>query len=506
MDNNKKNYIIYSSILLTIYLSGFFLYQFYYADDLYRSINGIFAWDRNGRLLTNFIFKMIAINSSVNIYPLGLIVGVFSVILCANRLRLLLFKEHVASGIIALVLCLGSPFLLQVYSYRYDSLTMTLAIALAIYTALLPQKNNFTLSVGIRTILLLGIWTLYQPAISLFLVLSFILFVENYIFQKKGANDKYFIYEYILSIVLSVMLYMLSVKSFISGVYSVEHSALIALSINGLHEFLKNVMSFTGLIKLTFSGQFKYLYYIYFILFLVLPFLHLICKKQYVKFSRRCLLLISPILVLFLSFCILCFLSSPVVQFRTMIGFSGLLIYGYYLLFKMLGFKWSNIVIIPLIIIFFVNANVYPKAQSIRYDSYLTMMTSVSSKIADLNDLGKTISISGDLPTIQENRAVINAFPIVKFSLKNYFSCRNLDENYKGSSGYFLTKHNFILDSYDVRFISDKYYPVNKLTPVYHTPYYQMYLTEDRDIYLAMKHKQKDSECVNFKKKSKGNS
>lgn len=420
MDNNKKNYIIYSSIILTIYLSGFFFYHFYFADDIYRSINGVFGWDSNGRLLTNLIFKFIAFKGSVDVYPLGLIVGVFAVILSADRIRVVLFKGDISSGVIAVLLCLASPFLLQVYSYRYDSLTMALSMALAIYTAFWPRKDNFIVSVLIRTALLLCIWLLYQPAISLFLALSFILFIELYFLQKKN-NIKLFVVEYILSILLSVVIYLISIRTFISGEYSLAHSSVVNLSLAGMQTVIFNILTFFYLIKLTFSGHFEYLYYFYFVIFIASPFVFLILVKDELNFIKRIIFLLSPLVLLFLSFSVLCFLKFPVFQFRTMIGFSGVIIYTFYFLYKICGKKNSIWLMMPLVLSFFVVANVYPKSQYIRYNAYLNVLDSIATKMDDLKDINDTIYISGDMPVTPENKYSSEAYPIVKYSLKKYF-------------------------------------------------------------------------------------
>ncbi|MFM2486762.1 glucosyltransferase domain-containing protein [Celerinatantimonas yamalensis] len=477
MSVDKKNYLILSSLFLFIYFFGFLTNNFYYLDDIYRSVIGVFGWDLNARPVTNFIFKLISADRVVDIYPLGLILGVLSVIWASDKIRKFLFQGHVMSGVIATLLILANPFLLANASYHYDALTMFLATALAIWATFVTEEVKSWLGLGLTCFILFLVWSTYQPAINLFLTLSVIFYIDRAVFLKtKNINIDILLKA--LALVLSYIIYSLSFQHLVGGAYSVQHSELLKINGSFIHQFIVHIKLFFGMIHLLFEGHFKYVAYGYALIFFMsvfyLDFTQV--RKNSLKLSRfySYILLSSPLVIIFLSFLIFCFLKEPVVKYRVMIGFSGVLVYLFYLLNKVIIKNKSHWLMIPMLVIFYIYAAVYPNAQQARYDNYLLAIHTIGERINQTNFKSKELMVAGTFPAVNVNLATKDAYPIIFYLLKSYFTDMYLESNSELlTSGANLFKHDFLTKDLNIVFksksavLKDGYFHVISDTPYY---------------------------------------
>lgn len=142
----------------------------YHDDDLKRSLLGRTGWDSNGRELTTFLMKVLQCydHALVDISPFTQVAAVAVIawagVLIARRFAI---RSPAVAALVAFPLG-AQPFFLENLSYKFDSLSM----ALALFLALLPI-------IGLRTgrrgwwlgvLSLFACLALYQPAINAFLV------------------------------------------------------------------------------------------------------------------------------------------------------------------------------------------------------------------------------------------------------------------------------------------------------------------------------------------------
>jgi len=144
----------------------------YYIDDLKRSLMGRTGWDSNGRWLTTLLMKLLQCydHALVDISPFPQIAAI-GVLACAGALikRRYAIRSPFVAAVIAFPLG-AQPFFLENLSYKFDSLSMALALLLAMLPVIGMRADRRGAWLG--SLSLFGSLALYQPAINAFLVFT----------------------------------------------------------------------------------------------------------------------------------------------------------------------------------------------------------------------------------------------------------------------------------------------------------------------------------------------
>jgi Glucosyl transferase GtrII len=141
----------------------------YYSDDLKRALIGRTGWDSNGRPLTTLLMKLLQCydHALVDISPLTQIGGV-ALLALAGVLIARRFEIRSPTTAVLVAFPLGAqPFFLENLSYKFDALSMCLALLLAVLPFALPRDLRGRLWGGLA---LFASLSLYQPAIDVALV------------------------------------------------------------------------------------------------------------------------------------------------------------------------------------------------------------------------------------------------------------------------------------------------------------------------------------------------
>jgi hypothetical protein len=141
-----------------------------YNDDVKRSLFGRTGWDSNGRPLTTLLMKVLQCydHALVDISPFtqlaAVAVLVWTGVLVARRFCRL---SPVAAALV--VFPLGAqPFFLENLSYKFDALSMSLAMLAALAPFIFPGNERRTWWMGVGSLFVC--LNLYQPALNAFLV------------------------------------------------------------------------------------------------------------------------------------------------------------------------------------------------------------------------------------------------------------------------------------------------------------------------------------------------
>lgn len=144
----------------------------YYIDDLKRSLMGRTGWDSNGRWLTTLLMKLLQCydHALVDISPFPQIAAI-GVLACAGVLikRRYAIRSPLVAALVAFPLG-AQPFFLENLSYKFDALSMALALLLAMLPVIGMRTDRRGAWLG--TLSLFGSLALYQPAINAFLVFA----------------------------------------------------------------------------------------------------------------------------------------------------------------------------------------------------------------------------------------------------------------------------------------------------------------------------------------------
>ncbi len=253
--DQKFQRIFYAmTALFGIYVLPIILADRYYQDDLSRSLSGITGWNNDARPLTEFIMKWLCGGTPISdISPLPLLL---SILFLAYTLTLYIQKNLSAGHSVFILLYVGflvisNPFLLSTLSYKYDCVTMILALCAAVFPYVLPDEwalwKVFVFSAFMCMITL----TTYQPCCGVYIGLVFLeLFFM--IFSSKIHIARLVIHAVSMGICIPPY-YFIIMKHYIadsSWQQSAYHFALdssfftsIFQNINSLVSFMQNYLT-----------------------------------------------------------------------------------------------------------------------------------------------------------------------------------------------------------------------------------------------------------------------
>lgn len=222
-----------------------------YLDDMGRALDGYFGWNINARPAAEGVMRLLGFGDAlVNIAPLPQLAAW----VIAAVMSLVWWRQ--VPGLHPVVYVLGNaliwltPFTLQNFTYVFDSLPMTIALASAVLASLLlrqplsscPSSSLQSLSLKNRwrqlmvaTALLLVALCSYQPALNAFLVLSLLeaLFSAS---VRRSDNDLAYTsvsgsWQDLLQragvVIAALVLYLPLSRLLVAGEYSQQHGRML---------------------------------------------------------------------------------------------------------------------------------------------------------------------------------------------------------------------------------------------------------------------------------------
>ncbi|HBM2742313.1 TPA: glucosyltransferase domain-containing protein, partial [Enterobacter hormaechei subsp. xiangfangensis] len=171
MHLNKKDFAICFSAAFVFFLP-LMMAGVYYRDDLDRATTGYFGWSSLGRPFADLILVLFSSSSThaVNLFPLSIVYTSVFIALAAYFLGCYLKRSGEVNYRLISAMIIFNPFYLQNAAYRYDSIGMSLAFALSVFSFCFFSKSiavKYTVSV-ISLILALST---YQTCTNVFIAL-----------------------------------------------------------------------------------------------------------------------------------------------------------------------------------------------------------------------------------------------------------------------------------------------------------------------------------------------
>ncbi|RAY35473.1 hypothetical protein DP183_14525, partial [Enterobacter kobei] len=169
----KPIMIIFGLILLCYY--NVLSTNYYYIDDLGRSLEGYSEWSRNGRPLADLFFYVISFGAPLpDISPLPQILGIALLSLGAYLTGKTYLWQSEGVNWLSFILCLPlaiSPFYFENMSYKYDAFTMSLSVLCAMLPFVVRINGSVKfLTASIASILLS--LCLYQASLNIYIIYS----------------------------------------------------------------------------------------------------------------------------------------------------------------------------------------------------------------------------------------------------------------------------------------------------------------------------------------------
>jgi hypothetical protein len=197
----------------------------FYIDDLGRSLNGYLGWGRDARPLANVVMEILNLGTPlVDLSPLPQIAaaGLFAWLAVGFSKRFSL--EGAWRAPLALLPLFASPLFLENLSYKFDVLTMSLAVCLSAWSAIAPpEPRKFT---ALGTLGLIATLCLYQPAISVFAIFAVVEVSIRQVHREPISSILRTVALRMAQFVIALGVYTLTAARGIKGSYGTTHYAI----------------------------------------------------------------------------------------------------------------------------------------------------------------------------------------------------------------------------------------------------------------------------------------
>jgi len=305
--NIKRNQTLVFLVILVsaLYVLPIILANTYYIDDLNRTVAG-YGWNHDGRFISSIIMHVLSLQQEAvySLYP-------FSNIISATLLSLSGFIICYSLGVRSkLMLFIGSlllttcPFLLEILSYRFDCIPISLSILFITLPFLFYQNRVFFFVASIIGIFLsLG---LYQTSVlSYCIVLCFFLIKD--VWQEHYKHSLINLLLSMLSFTVSFFTYKVTLKLLDIKLLKDRRGEFIFKDDNFIILLKERYYSMIDLVKILMFSSYNYVFYI-------LLFFSLISIIVYFKNNFKTLLnkelIVKLSVTIVLIICILIFVAG----------------------------------------------------------------------------------------------------------------------------------------------------------------------------------------------------
>ncbi len=394
--------------------------NFYYIDDLGRSVDGYHGWKNFSRYLSDFLSTFI--HCGLYLTDISPLPQIIAVIICgiSSVIVVALMSENRSLSVQKLIAALPiglSPYFLECLSYKYDSPYMALSVLVSIAPFLfLPSQSerfkknemkenlaNFAPFVIASFLGILAMCMLYQASSGIYPMIALLLVLKRW---NKKKPFMFFLASSVFAYFFALLFFKLFVMTPTSTYVSNEIPALPALIPHGI----KNLAAYFSLVWSDYKKMWLILHGIIFVLFVLTSSFQSSRKK---KISLPVNAFLS-LVILSLSFGMYPILSTPLFAPRALYGFGVL--FGL-LSVEVIGNSRSWYAKIPSFAIswiFLVFAFTYGNALSEqkRYTDFRIQLV-----LQDLNDIDAFANSSTKNVRLDGN---IGKSPVIENQPKNY--------------------------------------------------------------------------------------
>ncbi|WP_221885137.1 glucosyltransferase domain-containing protein, partial [Enterobacter hormaechei] len=406
----KKVFAISFGVSL-FYIFPILLTSRFYIDDMGRSLLGYSGWGLNGRPLADVIMSWLSLGVPlVDLSPLTQISGVAALSLSSSLYvkRYLSNSSYPVAGLVSFLM-VASPFFLENISYKYDSLTMSISLALII--GIFGFARSGVVSFLLSSVAIVASLSLYQASIGAYIILSIFEVVFNHPNNVAAVKS---IANRVGQLVVGYAVYTLLIKVIGSGdEYNDEHSQIISLSTEGGSALLNNIHSIGNYFQQAIAPVSHWVIALY-VLVIASFTLVMLTKSTLSNVISSVILVFAFPLGLLFSFAHIALLKEPVLSPRVLLSFSVLpLLLGMAACITIKKSAYQLALIIPMICIAFIYSYAYSNASS----SQARLDMRLAQEIALDSDNGKqeytNVAFNGRMPTADQLDLVKAKMPLI---------------------------------------------------------------------------------------------
>lgn len=415
----------------------------YYVDDMKRALVGRAGWDSNGRPLTTLLMKLLQCydHALVDISPLtqfgAIALLAWIGVLIARRYAI---RSPWMAALVAFPLG-AQPFFLENLSYKFDALSMTLAIYLAMLPVLLLKHDRRGWWWGVLA--LFASLNFYQAAINVTLVFILLTFALGQLDNDTPARSRRRLAMPVLQVATALLLYQILVGIHISGWVS-QHAAMVH-DVRGLSRISDNVVAFFSFI----GGSFNTQWWLYFGpvlgLLALLPVVigvrrAIACRGRHPAWVVALLIAASLVLPVLAIACVagpMLLLQEPLIRPRVLIGVGGVLAAGLILMQAWLARsrhspRWGLAVAGMLALGMCVVASAYGNAAGAQRQYEDRIATTFADDVASLQAEAviRSYLVIGTAGLSPVTRHVASEFPLINALVLPYLSADDVFDTY----------------------------------------------------------------------------
>ncbi len=197
-----------NSFLLLLSASALFMLpiinaNIYYVDDISRAQTNFLGWSGLGRPVSDILLMIFSLGRrAVDVSPLPQILSVFINAVTAYVLLKCISKESTVNSVLISAIAISSPLYIQNMVYRYDSLSMSLAVLFSVYAFYIPfVKYRNIIIVAVSLVLS---FCLYQATMPIFPIL---IMLGAFKLNKESKSFLTFIIKWAIVYLTSLLAY-----------------------------------------------------------------------------------------------------------------------------------------------------------------------------------------------------------------------------------------------------------------------------------------------------------
>ncbi|MDO6408410.1 glucosyltransferase domain-containing protein [Pantoea phytobeneficialis] len=419
------------------YLVAAFLYclplliaNIYYIDDNGRATLGYTNWGGDGRPLADIIMKMMFLSSHVaDIFPLPLIISIALLAFVFS----LYHKQNFSSlpgwiGALATLSFFANPYLAEVFSYRFDVLTLSCALALSLAWVLLPPLNRIVRFV-IGIAIIIAIYSLYQIAVNVAVMMALVVTFRQIINNDRPAVIFMSLLQRGVEVLVASIIYLkIVLPSTFSGDHPANHPNIAGnqlwLTIN------HNVQAYWDFINQTFYKDGKGMAVLVAILILavisaaVIALRYIRAGMKHSRIAIGLLALLLPLVAFVMIAGNLLFLENALLVPRALLSISGFMLFSATLMAWAFRGKMCFVFAVMAVPLLYAVTSIYVYGNAIKQQDNINqgVVYQLKNDTATLADQNFYMQFVGTSPRAQVYKNALRNYPVLGVLIPEYFA------------------------------------------------------------------------------------
>lgn len=313
-----------------------------YLDDYARYVYGYYGWNSDGRPLATLVFMILSQGGVVkDLYPLTQMLA-YAIVGYGCYILINYMNVSLKSGMAMMAVVIFNPFILENMLFRYDSITMAIAIFLCLY-AYSVRVMDSKFSIVIQSVMVCCALSLYQASVNVFILCAILASAKKVIDSESYKGAFFLLLKSAISFVAAFIFYKLIINSFFEiSNYSKEHSQIISINHKGIARATETAQACISLL----FGSFNKFYLLAASLCVAVSITKIAVKKRSygARFLACGVILCLFIIAIIMTFGLVALTNRPAIYPRSFPAFGVLVVFALYVVYKS-NFKYLFVIV-----------------------------------------------------------------------------------------------------------------------------------------------------------------